>query len=276
MFKLSKYVHKELMRIAFFLQYAGVIEDHIPNIKTQKVILGLPVDWDDQFVLINNKKPSETTEDDYFYAKGTRPQKLPIDIQLKGKLGERSLIFKIKYGDNRHFYYLDFEDGESYGHKKPIPNIQGIKDIVEKISKGEEHTEKDLDEIYKALFKGKAKYNKVKEGIISNFFRDYAQLNWTLLPIKDPNLGVIFLKFFATNANSDEYLHLFKLFTEDDPKRARFKVTDLLKNRITNYIGSLIQDAGFEAEPSVRGVMKPSIDDAGNLSGKLGFTITLK
>lgn len=273
---MANYINSELKRIAFFLQYAGVIEEHIPNSKTQKILTDLPVDWDDQFVLINNKKPSETTEDDYFYGKGVRNVKLPVDIQLKGKIGERPFIFKIKYGDNRHYYYIDFEDGEAFGHKKPILTIKGVQDIITKISQGEKHEDKDLGELYTEMFKGKAKYNQVKDGIISKFFSDHAHLNWTMLPSQDKNLGVIFLKIFATDAKPEEYKQVFSMFTEDDPERSRFKASDLLKNQVTNYVGSKIQDAGFDAEPSVSGMFRPKLDDQGNLSGKLGFTITIK
>lgn len=274
--KLSSFVNGELRRIAFFLQYAGVIEEHIPNAKTQKIILDLPVEWDDQFVLINNKKPSETTDDDYFYGKGVRNVRLPIDIQLKGKLGDRPFVFKIKYGDNRHYYYVDFEDGESYGHKKPILTIKGVTDLFDKLSKGEDHDDGDLDQIYAEMFKGKAKYVPIKDSLVKTFFGDYSHLNWSLLPTQDKNLGTIFLKLSATDAKPDEYKQVFKMFTEDDPERSRFKASDLLKNKVTNFIGSKIQDAGFDAEPKVSGMFKPQVDAAGNLSGKLGFTITIK
>jgi len=274
--KLSNYVNGELRRIAFFLQNAGVIEEHIPNTKTQKIILDLPVEWDDQFVLINNKKPSETTEDDYFYGKGVRNVKLPVDIQLKGKLGDRPFVFKIKYGDNRHYYYVDFEDGENYGHKKPILTIKGVVDLFDKLSKGETHEDKDLEQLYIELFKGKAKYGPLKDSLVKTFLGDHSQLNWSLLPTQDKNLGTIFLKLSATDAKPDEYKQVFKMFTEDDPERSKFKASDLLKNKVTNFIGSKIQDAGFDAESRVSGVFRPTVDDVGNLSGKLGFTITIK
>jgi len=272
--RLAKYVNEELGRIAFFLLHSGVIEEHFPR-NTKKILLDLPVKWDDQFVLINGKKPNETTEDDYFFSTGAR-RKLPIDILIKGEIKDRPFTFKVVYGDNSHNYYLDFEDGISHGYKKKLRSISKIKAILEKIDSGEESLDKDQEEMYKALFKGKAKYDKIKESILSKFFGDYKHLNWKMTPMKDPNVGVIYLKLFATDAKPEEYKSAFKMMTETDPERASFKVTELLKNRIPNYIGSLIQDAGFDADPSVRGVVRPKVDEAGGLSGKLGFTITIE
>jgi len=273
--KLAKYVHEELNRIAFFIAYAGVIEEHFPR-NTKKILLELPIKWDDQYILIHGKKPNETTEADYFYSIGSR-KKLPIDILIKGEIKDRPFTFKIVFGDNAHRYYLDFEDGASYGHKKPIRSMGKIKDIISNIdSSGEEHDDKDMGEMYQTLFKGKAKYDKLKDNILAKFFGEYKHLNWKMTPMKDPNVGVIYLKLFATDSTSEEYKKVFQMLTETDPERARFKVTDLLKNKIPNYVGSFIQDAGFEADPSVKGVMRPKLDEEGNLSGKLGFTITLE
>jgi len=272
---LANYVNSELKRIAFFLQYAGVIEDHVPNRKDQKDLMTFPVNWDEKFVLINGKKPSETNDDDYFYGKGIRRQKLPVSLQLKGTLKDRTFVLKIVYGDNRHFYYLDFEDGASYG---PILTFKKMKSTIESISKGVEHIENDLDGLFSTLFKGKAKYNKIKDGIVSNFFGDYKNLDWQLLPRHQKNHKVIFLKFFTKKASPEEYKKIFKLFTEDDPGNYSFEVNNLLKTKVVSYVGNKIQDAGFDAEPSVsnRGIIKPKKDDEGNLSGILGFNITIK
>jgi len=274
--KLANYVNSELRRIAFFLQNAGVIEEHVPNVKIQKIISNLPVDWDDQFILINNKKPSETTEDDYFYGKGTRPQKLPVDLQLKGKVLDRPFTFKIEYGDNRHFYYVNFEDGEGSENNKHLLSIKAVQELFDKLSKGENPEDRDIDAIFKEMFRGKAKYNPLKDNLVKKFLSDYSQLNWQLYPSLEKNLNTIFLKLYATDATPEQYKQVFKLFTEDDPERSKFKVTDLLKNEVTNYIGSMLQDAGFDAEPRVSGVFKPQVDEEGNLSGKLGFTTTIK
>jgi hypothetical protein len=274
--RLANFVNAELRRISFFLQYAGVIEEHIPTKKTQKILMDLPVDWDDKFVLINNKKPSDTTDEDYFYGQGIRDQKLPKDIQLKGKLGDRPFIFKIKYGDNRHTYYVDFEDGESFGHKKPILNISGVREILDTLGKGEQHTVKELDSVYKATFKNKDQKAKMKDDLVSKFFGDYKQLDWQIKTWYDKEKGLIRLQLFTDKATPEEYKTIFKLFTVDDPERSKFKVTDLLKNSVSNFVGNKMKDAGFDVDVSVSGVIKPESDRKGNLSGTLGFTITIK
>ena len=273
--KLANYVNDELRRVAFFLQYAGEIEKYFPRM-TKNILLNLPVKWKESSILIHGKRPEQTTEDDYFYSLGAK-RKLPIDILIQGEIKDRSFTFKIVYGDNSHNYYLDFEDGDSYGHKKTIRNMKRIKDIFDKIESGEEHQDKDLEEVFVSLFKGKKKYNQLKEGILDTFFKDYKHLNWVMVPRRDKQKGgVLKIPLFATNASPKEYEQVFKMFTETDPERATFKVTDLLKNKITNYVDSVIKDAGFDVELSIKGIMKPKVDEEGNLSGKLGFTITIE
>jgi len=279
--KLAQHIDDELRRIAFFLQYAGVIEDHFPKGKNKTLLLNLPVVWDDQHVLINGKKPSEVNDDDYIETIGLG-QRLPVSLELKGKVKNAKddkhddFTLKIVFGDREHQYSLEFEDGTSYGTKKKIRSMQAIADIINKKSEGETHEDKDIENMYQALFNRKSKYNALKDEIISKFFGDYKDLGWNAFVQKQSERGQVLFQIYTENANPQEYKKVFSLFTQDDPERATFKLTDLLKSEITNYVGNKIQDAGFDAEPSIRGVMKPKVDGEGNLSGKLGFTITIK
>lgn len=269
------YVSDELNRISFFLRYAGVIEEHFPR-NTKNILLNLPVKWDDKYVLIHGKKPEDVTDDDYFESIGAR-KRLPIDIEIKGSVKDRPFTLKVKYGDNAHDYILEFEDGTNFGKSKKIRSMESIKEIIENIASGKEHTEKDLSEMYKAFFKGREKYNKIKDDIIGKFFGDYKQLNWVMEPKIDLQKGGdIKLRIFATEAKPEEYLNVFRMLTETDPERAKFKVTDLLQSKIPEYVGSLLKDAGFDADVSVRGVMKPTVSEDGKLSGNLGFTVTIQ
>jgi len=274
--KLARYIDDELRRIAFFLQYANVIEEHFPR-NTKKILMDLPVKWDENFVLINGKKPNEVTEDDYIESIGARA-KLPKELLIKGEIKERPFTFKVKYGDNSHNYYIDFEDGASIGSKTQIRSLSKIKDYLEKIDAGEEHSDKDLSKLYEDIFKGKAKYNKLKDGIISKFFNDYSHLNWRMVPRKDKQRGeVIKVPLYATDANPEEYSQVFKMMAESNPARARHQLTDLMKLKIPAYVGNFLEDAGYKEDISIKGLMKPTIDDEDeSLSGKLGFTITIE
>lgn len=273
--KLAQHILDELSRISFFLRNANVIEDYFAK-TTRSILLGLPVKWDDKHVLIHGKKPEDATEDDYFESIGAR-KKLPIDIEIKGTVSDRPFTLKIKYGDNAHDYILEFDDGSTFGKNKKIRSMESIKEIIENIASGKDHTEKDLSELYKTFFKGISKYDKIKKDIISKFFGDYTDLNWVMKPFIDLQKGGdIKLRIYTTEAEPEEYSDVFKMMTETDPSRSSFKVTNLLQSKIPEYLGSLFKDAGYDVDVSVRGVMKPTVSEEGKLSGNLGFTVTIK
>lgn len=273
--KFAEYVRDELNRISFFLRYAGVLEDHFPK-RVKDTLLSLPVTWDDNYVLINGKKAEEATEQDYFYSSKTE-KKLPKNISIKGKVKDRPFTLKIDYGDFYHLYYLDFEDGTSLGKKKKIRSMDSLKKILENINEGKENVEKDLSEVYSSLFKGKENTNKFKDQIISKFFSEYTDLKWEAESKIDLQKGGdIKVKIFTKEANPEQYKQVFKMLTETDPERAKFKVTELLQSKIPNYVSSLLEDNGYkDSEVSIKGVIRPSVSENGGLSGNLGFTVTI-
>ena len=277
--KIAEYVNNELNRIAFFIHNADVLEKHLPS-RTNKALLNLPVTWDKHHILINNKKEEDVTEDDYIERIGLN-QRVPISVQLKGTINsphskDDSFTLKIVFQDREYNYSLEFKDGTTYGKTKNITSLKTIAKIInERAEHGSSSEERDIREVYKKLFSGNAK-NTIREDILSKFLPQYKDLNWKSAIKLVKERGLIRLQIYTLEEDPKKYKEVFSLFTKDDPERARFKLTDLLKKDISAYLSSYIQDNGFPEEAHILGIFKPNIDEEGNPFGKLGFTITIR
>jgi len=273
--KLARFVKDELARISFFLINADEIEKNFTN-KLKKFILSMPVKWDSDSLLVHGVKPSETKDSDYFYS-DSYFRTLPRDISVRGVISGHAFTFKVEYGDKRHYYYLDFENKDVYDSKKGIPSMPKVKEIFTKIESGEGFEEKDYEKMYNALFKKKANKDEFKNKLINKFFGDYSNLSWIIEPKLDRQKGnVPVLRLYATGADSDQIKQLFKIMDESDIKQRVPQLTPLMKNVIPNFVGNYIQDAGFESDPKIKGIIKPKIQEDGGLEGKIGFTIWLE
>jgi len=282
--KLAKYVYGELQKISFFLQYSGVIEDHLPRNIT-KILLNLPVDWDQQHVLINDKPLAQVEKEEkekpgtHYFERAGVGQKLPYKIEIKGKLikkeTNKSETFKwlAQFGDKEHFYSLEFENGKTFGIQKKIRNMAKIKQIIEAEIEGDHSEGEDLTEIYTQLFKN---YSSLKNKIVSQFFGDFKSLDWQAKPRFDKEKNVIRLKIFAKDTTPEEYRNVFSILTSDDMGRAVHKASTKLKD-VVRFVISEARSVGFNPDDYVFkvGITRPLLKKD-TPSNEVGFSLSIQ
>jgi len=243
----ANYLKKELNKIAFFIQNAGLFDEF--GVKIRRTLEELPVEWasaqtDGQ--IIYKEKPTWKIAD----LEGKLNDK-PFKLQIKREFGkdENSNLNEIK----RIKYSI------AYGGKRYIvSSLPKLKDAIDKLSAGKIPKPKIMQMAYDLIQHKKAEvYTHIKRNFLLQISRD----TWYYKISKDSSR--IYIRFYIKTDDPKQKQEIEDKLTEHDNYRL---------DSIGSYLEVLISGEGISGITKENEMTHSLI----KLSDQAGFVITLK
>ena len=243
----TSYLKKELSKLAFFIQNAGLFDEF--GVKIRRTLEDLPVEWD-----------SAQTDGQVIY-KGKPTWKV---ADLEGKLNDKPLKLKIKreFGKDENSdlneikrikYTLSY-DGKNY----VVSSLPKLRDAVEKLSAGKVPKPKLMQMAYDLIQHRKAEiYTHIKR----NFLQQVSREVWYYKVSKDASR--IYLRFYVKTEIPEKKEEIEEKLTEHNNYRL---------DSIGSYLETLLSGEGITGIDKENSMSHSLI----KLSDQAGFTITLK
>ena len=243
----SSYIKKELSKLAFFIQNAGLFDGL--GVKIRGTLEDLPVEWD-----------SAQTDGQVIY-KGNPDWKI---ADLAGKLNDKPLKLQIKreFGKDENSdlneikrikYKLTY-DGKGY----TVSSLPKLRDAVEKLSAGQVPKPKLMQMAYDLIQSRKAEiYTHIKR----NFLQQVSREVWYYKVSKDASR--IYLRFYVKTDIPEKKQEIEDKLTEHENYRL---------DSMGSYLETLISGAGISGITKENNMTHSII----KLSDQAGFTITIK
>jgi len=243
----SSYLKKELNKLAFFIQNAGLFDEF--GAKIRRTLEELPIEWD-----------SSQTDGQVLY-KGKPTWKI---ADLEGKLNDRPIKLQIKreFGKDenselneiKRIKYKLTHDGKGY----TVSSLPKLRDAVEKLSAGKVPKPKIMQMAYDLIQHRKAEiYTHIKRNFLQQVSRDV----WFYKVSKDASR--IYLRFYVKTDDPEKKQEIEDKLTEHENYRL---------DSIGSYLETLISGEGIAGITKENNMTHSII----KLSDQAGFTITLK
>jgi hypothetical protein len=243
----SSYLKKELSKLAFFIQNAGMFDDL--GAKIRGTLEQLPIEWD-----------SAETDGEVLY-KGKPAWKV---ADLEGKLNDKPLKLQItrEFGKDEKTQFTEIKRIRyqlTYaGRGYTVSSLPKLTDAVEKLSAGKIPKPKIMQMAYDLIQHRKAEiYTHIKRTFLLQASRDV----WYYKVSKDASR--IYLRFYVKTDEPSNKKEIEEKLTEHDNYRL---------DSIGSYIETLISGEGVSGITKENNMTHSLI----KLSDQAGFVITIK
>ena len=259
----SAYLKKELRKIAFFIQNAGLFDEF--GVKIRRTLEDLPVEWDS--VQTDGEielSPSGKSEEGFGEDTESKTYKTWKVADLAGKLNDKPLKLSIqrevgkdhetKTNEIKRIKYTLTYDGKRY----LVSSLSKLKDAVEKLSAGKVPKPKIMQMAYDLIQHRKAEiYTHIKRNFLQLVSRDI----WYYKVSKDASR--IYIRFYVKTDDPEKKQEIDDKLTEHDNYRL---------DSIGSYLETLIGGEGISGLTKENNMTHSLI----KLSDQAGFVITIK
>lgn len=234
---IANLVRKELKKLAFFVQYSGMLEELTVRLKNK--LEDLPVEWTD----------SPRFEGSWIPKWDVDQKETWSEAFLKGELLDHPVELIIKRDDDRYEYSFIYK-----GKKYKTNNLTKLQNSVRSIADGKKPLQEKLSDTYKMLSNKK---EEISTYIKTYYLKDLSSKNWQMKLTKD--VSHIYLKFFILGTEEQDSIN--EKLVEHDYHRVYSTIS---------YLKILIKRLGLDPKALS---FKPSLIKSGTQSG---FKITIK